>query len=545
MATQCGREARSGRVKTLRVHTRRTSWWDMLIDLGVARTAPGGVPSEWARHIAKTDNGFRICGDHTAATEVFVYCHGGLALVADRLEELLDRLSDLAIVPPLSSFGMSALLHHGLIPPPHTEFRDVFSLTMGDILTLTWSGEVPTVDLDCDYPWFSDRSTESSTPSDATLFDLIVRATDQAVAAEGGEGFLMLSSGKDSAAIALALAAAGHSHIPCVTYSSGPDDPEPLIAAQICSRLGLEHRVVELPNNSDSVTAALTQFFAASPVPGTDLAQIPYVLATAGARSAGGVAIDGGGNDSYMGFPVTGKWTAKTRLRIRGDSLIDFAQRRVAVDSPVNYVARSRTETFLSGRMIRFHESRSFFPEAVDTRAFWSELSEATKGLSIFDLYALGERYITPPSSMKKHVLSARAIGYEPSVPWCNHGLADYFFNLPEEYRFDRKRGVNKVLLRSMLLRYLDYDADKIGKHYFAFDGARFVVENMDLVRAEINQCALWDHDGLSTVHGWLGQIESRPLLYHAILTVFMVSGWHNHSRFVKASPGIADVPWS
>ena len=67
----------------------------------------------------------------------------------------------------------------------------------------------------------------------------------------------------------------------------------------------------------------------------------------------------------------------------------------------------------------------------------------------------------------------------------------------------------------------------------------------MDLVRAEINQCALWDHDGLSTVHGWLGQIESRPLLYHAILTVFMVSGWHNHSRFVKASPGIADVPWS
>jgi hypothetical protein len=181
-------------------------------------------------------------------------------------------------------------------------------------------------------------------------------------------------------------------------------------------------------------------------------------------------------------------------------------------------------------------------PNAVDTRRFWSRLSAATKTLGIFDLYAFSERYITPPASMKKHILASRAVGHEPSVPWCDHQLADYCFNLPEPDRFNRRIGVNKVLLRKMLLRYLDYDAAKIGKRYFAFDGARFIRENMDFVRAEINQCDLWDREGLGTVAAWLDAIEARPLLYHAILTVFMVSGWRNHSRFVASAAQAADV---
>ena len=54
----------------------------------------------------------------------------------------------------------------------------------------------------------------------------------------------------------------------------------------------------------------------------------------------------------------------------------------------------------------------------------------------------------------------------------------------------------------------------------------------MDFVRGEIFSCALWDRAGLSLVAEWLDRLEDRPLLYHSLLTVFMVSGWHNHSRF-------------
>ena len=142
---------------------------------------------------------------------------------------------------------------------------------------------------------------------------------------------------------------------------------------------------------------------------------------------------------------------------------------------------------------------------------------------------------------MQKQVLAASAIGMGASLPWADHAVADYYFNLPQEARYTAKPAKNKLLLRKMLLRYLDYDADAIGKHYFSFDGAGFIQRNMEFVRSEIDDCSLWDEQGLGTVHSWLDQIGSRPLLYHSLLTVFMVSGWHNHSRFLESGVRSAD----
>ena len=143
---------------------------------------------------------------------------------------------------------------------------------------------------------------------------------------------------------------------------------------------------------------------------------------------------------------------------------------------------------------------------------------------------------MTPPASLKKHALAANAIGHEAMMPWCDYEVADYYFNLPEADRYDRKRGINKVLLRRMLEQYLDYDADKVGKHYFTFDGALFVAENRAFIRDEIDSCELWDRSGLELVHQWIDAIESRPFLHHSILTLFMVSGWHNHSLLGEAA---------
>ncbi len=135
---------------------------------------------------------------------------------------------------------------------------------------------------------------------------------------------------------------------------------------------------------------------------------------------------------------------------------------------------------------------------------------------------------------MQKQVLAASALGMGASLPWADHAVADYYFNLPEEHRYSARPAKNKLLLRKMLLRYLDYDADAIGKHYFSFDGAGFLARNIEFVRAEIDSCALWDKQGVGLVHSWLDQIDDRPMLYHSLLTLFMVSGWHNHSRHLS-----------
>ncbi len=37
-------------------------------------------------------------------------------------------------------------------------------------------------------------------------------------------------------------------------------------------------------------------------------------------------------------------------------------------------------------------------------------------------------------------------------------------------------------------------------------------------------------------IHKWLDRIDSRDMLHHALLTVFMISGWSNHSEFAPTS---------
>ena len=158
-----------------------------------------------------------------------------------------------------------------------------------------------------------------------------------------------------------------------------------------------------------------------------------------------------------------------------------------------------------------------------------------SRGVDLIDMS--GEfhvRHTGPGGTLRKQKLAANAIGMDSALPWCGDEIADYYFNLPESERFDLATGKNKILLRRPLLRYLDYDVDAIGKHYFSFDGAKFIQQNMDLVRGELDECSLWEDGGLPVIHGWLDRIDSRPLLYHALITLFMISGWHNHSRYLN-----------
>jgi len=496
------------------------------------------VSRAWSQYVERSDRGLRITGDRTGYRELYVHCGPTSGAVATDLGELLLHLRDRGATIELSHFGVSALLHHALVPLPFTEYEGIYFLSMGDIADIGVGVEPLTIDLSNDYPWTVALSRDDGEASKEKLLQLLTEATERQLSEFGNDGFLMLSSGKDSPAVALALAEGGFKHIRGVTYSSGPDDPEPPIAADVCRRLGLEHQVVEMPTEPQETADTLIGFFEASARPGVDLSQLPYTFATAAAGHGKGAVLDGGGNDSYMGYPATGHDLTKMRYRVRGRRLASSIRRMVAVDSPLNYLARSRAEATLPGRTLRLRESRQIYPAAVDTAGYWYDVSQETRNLDLLDLYGtVNERHTGPGGSMQKQRLAANALGMGSVLPWCDSEVADYYFNLPELNRFDRSTGKNKVLLRKMLYHYLDYDADAIGKHYFSFDGAAFITRNRDFVQSEIGACALWDQGGLPVVHEWLDQIESRPLLYHSLLTVFMISGWHNHSRYLNGAP--------
>lgn len=207
------------------------------------------------------------------------------------------------------------------------------------------------------------------------------------------------------------------------------------------------------------------------------------------------------------------------------------------VDSPANYLARNRLEVLFPGRLPRGHHIRKLRPDTVDIHAWWDEEDKRTSDVKMDDIYDLYlRRHIHAGQVLLKQRLTAASRGMGTALPWCDDALADYCFNLPVEQRYDQGR--TKVILRDMLANELDYDADAIGKHYFLFDGAAFILRNRDFVISEIERSPLWAEDGVAMVRSWIAGLDRRPMRFHAVLAVFMISGWSNHSRHARIAIG-------
>lgn len=495
------------------------------------------VPPPWQPFVRTSTDRLEVNGDPTAETNVFIHCGVSWAAVASHVDDLVAAMRERGEPVEISSFGVSSLLHNGFVPIPDTIFEGIHHLSMGEVAVVRSTSGGLRLDIKFSYPWLREKSRGTNKPDTGRLLELLTRATAERVESAGGRGVLMLSSGKDSSAVALALAESGLNDVDAVTYSTGPDDPEPPVAAHIARRLGLRHHVTDLSSLRESVPDALIRFFEANAMPGTDLSQIPYVLAVAAVDGVDGTVLDGGGNDPYMGYPPKGRDLAKLRYRIRGRRIARAVQHLTPVDSPWNYAARSAAEATLPGRTPRMRHVASLYPDAVDVGSWWYNRPEASGRIEPIRVYAeVSERHTHPTQTVMKQRLAARALGMTSSLPWADRTIAEYYFHLPEEHRYDMSSGKNKVLLRHMLAERMDYDASAVGKHYFEFDGPRFVAEYREFIWSEIESSPLWDPEGLPMVRRWLDGVEDRPLLYHAILTVFMVSGWSNHGPH-RATP--------
>ena len=488
------------------------------------------VPNDLRPYVEATAAGVRVVGDRAAGRDVYLWTQPERCAVSLDLAELLEAVTERGGDLHVSDFGISALLHNALVPIPQTAFANVWLLSAGDSVDLSPADGQIDVTYDFDYPWMEQKSMGDREPSEARLLELLTKGTERQLAEVGNEGFLMLSSGLDSPSVALALAEAGLNQVRCVTYRWGPEDPEPPVAASFARRLGLDHEVVDLPDDRRVMRDLLTRFFERAPLPGTDQSQIPYAAAVAAVADAQGAVLDGGGNDSYMSHFPSAHSRRKFRLRIPID-VVGRSIRRVApVESPFNYITRSRAEATFPGRNLRQRHVDRLYGRSADMAGWWDGLSRDTSEMDHDDLFdVVLRRNIHPAQILLKQKLAATARGLDARLPWCDHDVADYYFNLPSEAKFDKASLTQKILLRRMLEMYLDYDAEAIGKHFFVFDGAAFLTRHQDFVREEIDASPLWEADGVRMVHRWIDQLDRRPLLWHAVLNVFMISGWGNH----------------
>ena len=510
----------------------------MLFEITRDQLADGGFSERFPSWIEVDERSVSITGDRTGFREAFVWNSGDRILVATTLEELLPAISTEPGSPAVSPFGISQILNHGFVPLPHTVYDGVIRLGPGDTASILADRGRLVRRIISNYPWQSGASRQDQLPRTAKLRELIASSVDNQLTSTGGEGFLMLSSGKDSVALALALADNGHVQVPCLTFKSGPGDSEHVYAAEVCDRLGLEHHTVDMPSDPAKVEAAMLRFFERSPIPSADPATIPYVMVAEMAGLDRGGAIDGSGNDGYMGYLPSSHDRIKHSLRIRNRRLAEITTKLVPHDSPLNYFARSRTGTFLPLRMFRERETRNLYGGAVDTESFWYDTDDDAGGLDLVDFIGVSAtRHTDNALSNPKVYLVARSRGLDPLLPFCDAELADYYFNLPEENRFDLSARTNKTLLRQLLAEALDYDPEVVGSNYFAFDGASFLSANSGFVREEILSCDLWLPTLKPMLKEWMDALPDRPFLFHSLLALFMISGWHNHSVFRSPNP--------
>lgn len=497
--------------------------------------APVGIP-DW---LVVRANTVEVSGDPVSYRETFVWSSDNRVLIATRPEEILARLNIDTASPKAAPFSISQMLNYGVVPMPRTAYERLQRLGPGDTLSFRVVQDRIQSDFVYAYPWLSALSREDQIPSASRLGELIETSVDKQLAAVGGSGMLMLSSGKDSVALALALANGGHTDVPCMTIKADPEDNEHVYAAELCKRLGLDHRTVALPEDQNIVRAALTYFFEHSPLPSVDHATIPYAVAVNSSGYDRGGIIDGCGNDGYMGFVPMGRRRLKSTFRVRNRRLASMIRNQVPHDSPVNYFTRSRVGTLFQRRMFRHTETQNFYTDAIETEDYWYQMSDDLNALELTDLYSATEvRLRDTGVSNAKVYLVAHAHGVEPVLPFCDQPLADYYFNLPQSDRLDRSSRNNKILLRQLLKEALDYDPAVVGSNHFQFDSATFIQNNEAFVRDEILSCDLWSPRLERDLNIWLGELSKRPFLSHSLVGLFMISGWHNHYPFINRKQG-------
>jgi asparagine synthetase B (glutamine-hydrolysing) len=505
----------------------------MLLRVASEPTAGEPVPAEWADRLISDGRNWLVSGDDTGETVLSLSVSRGRVTLADDLGELIDARRADGDPVELSPAGVSYFLHDGQTPFPASIYRDVYRLSIGDRATIERNGRAARADFSVDFPYFSERSREDQVPDPDRLLSLLAESTSRRLAGLDG-GVLLLSAGKDSTALALALAEAGVAGVVSATYTSRGDD-EHVYARDVARRLGLPHRTISLEAHGARVRAALERFFESTPAPAGDLAQIPVIVLLEALGRPGGAVIEGTGNDATFGYVPRQVDRIATRLTLGRFSWADALKRLLPPGARLNYFLRDPAELNWAGLRVRHCDTRALFPDAVNTSREWRSVRRSLGPLSPVDFRGyLRGRHFEVGSQKDKIEMAARAFGMRGVYPYQDAGVIDYYFNLPEVERYDRARGVNKLLLRRLLRERLGYDERAVGKRAFQFDGAGFVSRHRAFIEDEILGCGLFDARAHFRLRRWIDAATGRGHAWQPVVGLFQFAGWYNRSRHLR-----------
>jgi asparagine synthetase B (glutamine-hydrolysing) len=176
------------------------------------------------------------------------------------------------------------------------------------------------------------------------------------------------------------------------------------------------------------------------------------------------ILIDGLGNDEYLGYlPSKNQLSSYKLSRLGLWKLIPEMARGL------RWYIRSPSESHgdLSALACIFP-----IPGSFDLNEYFSRIPHSSEPLPFVDFRAFSRgSFHDHQCMMGKTIATAKAFNAEVYFPWLHPALAAYCFNYPYEKKFDFAAGVNKIPLRALLKRKINWNQEKRGIDlYFDLD---------------------------------------------------------------------------
>jgi asparagine synthase (glutamine-hydrolysing) len=466
------------------------------------------------------------------------------------LEGLTKHLENRLEPVNLSKKSFSFLCQSSFLPRPFTPYHRVFTVPRGASVTYSSTRGLfykPVVENGLSQAGFQlrDQGTEII-PSYSELLEKIFNSVRDNFDSSQ-PGFLFHSAGKDSNAIALALAEGGwQKQVTLICHKSEGKSDESIMSRKLALRMGFAHRTLASPgmlNENDQSNfkriikaTAIPSLDAVSPFYVSYLNQLPEL--------EGSNIIDGGGNDIYMGLPATTRDRFLLRMT-RYTSKLRQSSTFMASGSWLSSLCKTPAEscgiTGLSFSDVKTILSSTKEPhELINVYEYWSEMSNSlAKNMSDHEFKTAIVGQIADEVHIRKIKNYAIAVGANLILPWTDKRVAKYVRSWPDQFIIDIQKSRNKPFIRNMLKDMLDLDSDKLGKLGYSVDVPGFVIHNWRWIYETTVKSPVWESNEIKRL---CRQLNERMLgggrysSYSAtlLLRLFLLSLWASDRRFIS-----------
>ncbi|MCA9136349.1 MAG: hypothetical protein KDB00_06315 [Planctomycetales bacterium] len=347
--------------------------------------------------------------------------------------------------------ALATLLYSGTVLPPETIFRAFYSVGPGGTLSV-----------DENEPRYREPGELFEDAPDPTeLLDPITCLAEAMDASDVdlSQCKLLLSEGKDSTGIAIALAELGLK-VDCVTFANSDSNVE--LVTEVAHRFG--HRLEIIRYQDLTIPTRNLETLASVFEPTVDQAFLSYLLLSAKVFE-GTIIIDGMGNDFYMGHLPTKQQFKATKYC---DIVSKFLPRRLR-ESLKGKLFRNREycgiplRTFSECQGLYNGFDRGVLRKEIAEPRTLDELDKTWKKFGFQKGRALSRgRYLDTYSFCGKSIALAEMASAKVYFPWADARIAQRFEGLSPEAKYEWPT-VNKLPLRKAINQRFDYQQPKVG----------------------------------------------------------------------------------